>query len=745
MSGSLNSEGFLRRFFGEGNRLGPQDGKAPYGKKLRPWTDRVTADNDHLLLPRAVGTPPQVTWYAIAKSAAEARLFREELRAAVGLSYSDFSGVTAPLDPADPIEKAIGEFAGPHVFKLRLIDPDLAESCNKALLRLVRLREERPRRESRRARSRGRILRDFESALTTADRDGVDAALEELRTQGHLDAQNVLFLRIRAWERFENWDALNAQLEAGNILSLRRPRGTTQALIRALYREEFIQFEEDFRAPEAVAHLEQLLPTFASLLTSREAMPASEVAKLFMLKAAVTEDSFLKSAILQGVVLPPADAAYLSAIAELVRERKAEDSTDDLAAAFMSGNMDRAFQLLEKGKGGEQRVQLLVRCARSVGSLHAATVALEAYYALDTDAQSALRDGTHLADALQELEQQFTATETPEVSRHLPSGWKEWAEHLVEGRLTSNAAQEIARLGAEEWSRKDLAQRPGDVMSFAELLVQIPETDEEKRRLALPHIKAFFATEPTLPAFRPVLRTLLFLYAIDDERSLPMYRATLEVLASLLAMGVNDDELADVIDELGAMVDTKLSVDFLDWALDFLELLVTKSSASPEPTIRVASLVFQYLLRWKERLMEEHVVVFNQLCRELDCDLILDPPSDDAEPVETTLADAIRGRTVAMYSLNERAMTRVERVLRELCPDVKVQTFHDKAGGSPALREAARTADVFLIVTAAAKHAATGFIEGHRSADALTVRSHAQGSASMLRALQDRRSEISEL
>ena len=67
--------------------------------------------------------------------------------------------------------------------------------------------------------------------------------------------------------------------------------------------------------------------------------------------------------------------------------------------------------------------------------------------------------------------------------------------------------------------------------------------------------------------------------------------------------------------------------------------------------------------------------------------------------------------------------------------DVTVLSFHEKVGGSPALRAAARDADVFVIASAAAKHAATEYIEVQRRSGAVTLRPAGQGSASMLRCL----------
>ena len=114
-------------------------------------------------------------------------------------------------------------------------------------------------------------------------------------------------------------------------------------------------------------------------------------------------------------------------------------------------------------------------------------------------------------------------------------------------------------------------------------------------------------------------------------------------------------------------------------------------------------------------------------------------PDGDAEisEEEANPLGLLTGKTIALYSLRETVLHRIANVLNDTVKDVSVTTFHDKTGGSSALRSAARNADVFVIAIAAAKHAATNFIEGERGSHAVTLKPDGQGSASMLRSLHE--------
>jgi len=75
---------------------------------------------------------------------------------------------------------------------------------------------------------------------------------------------------------------------------------------------------------------------------------------------------------------------------------------------------------------------------------------------------------------------------------------------------------------------------------------------------------------------------------------------------------------------------------------------------------------------------------------------------------------------VAQYSLGKWIT-----LLGELCPGIRVDTFNDHVGGSAALRKGSTTADVFIIATGPAKHAATTFIEDRRPKDLSTLYANA--------------------
>src|SRR5262249_40183054 len=120
---------------------------------------------------------------------------------------------------------------------------------------------------------------------------------------------------------------------------------------------------------------------------------------------------------------------------------------------------------------------------------------------------------------------------------------------------------------------------------------------------------------------------------------------------------------------------------------------------------------------------------------ELELPLVIPQRELDEAPERVEWA-ALSGKKICFYSLNEAALRRVTAVLARLSPEANIQSFHDLAGGSNALKTAARTADIFVVATGAATHAATIFIDSNRPSESTTLRPKGKGSSSLLDTLQ---------
>jgi hypothetical protein len=263
-------------------------------------------------------------------------------------------------------------------------------------------------------------------------------------------------------------------------------------------------------------------------------------------------------------------------------------------------------------------------------------------------------------------------------------------------------------------------------------------------RDALPHLIGALAEAPAQTAggrsaLRPLFRALFLQMATDQESSHVQWTAMARIFGLLLEMGMGRTEYDEAVACLTGGVATLHARYLIEPALDLLELHLDTPGPSREGLRTFAESVHGLLAALHARVAPEVRKAFVRTARALSfTDLELALPAEEAGAERAVdLREVLSGMQVALYSLRQSALNRTREALLEICDTVKVQCFTDAVGGSSQLVSAARNADLFVIATAAAKHAATTYIEANRPAHKVTVLVHAQGSASLLKAVRD--------
>lgn len=168
-------------------------------------------------------------------------------------------------------------------------------------------------------------------------------------------------------------------------------------------------------------------------------------------------------------------------------------------------------------------------------------------------------------------------------------------------------------------------------------------------------------------------------------------------------------------------------------ALDFADRLVMEASPDPSARETLALALLLPLSVHQGRLDPADRAMARRLSAELGIDLDWpDQPTEAQQQDTTTALRDLNGLHLLLYSLDQRVLDRVGEALQQLAPGVKVALAHDSVG-SPQLRQKARQADVAVLATRCAKHAATGFITQHAKTAVIDY-ADGSGSASLLRA-----------
>lgn len=742
---------FETEFFGPGNRLRwdtIQAGSlsADVQQRLGPFLEDFKRNPEVVALPR-VRDDGRVQWYILCRSARAARFARDEVRSFLGPTYSDYEGRPTLLDPQDTVEAAVLASYGNNAFRIEVPRRELLDMARERLSLLISLRNERPTRYARRIRAAGRVLREFEYALLAGGGTAATDCIEELRSSGHLSAANLLFLDVRRLAAGSHWDAILALPELEALLAMVRPRRVTEALVRAVYAARLREFEEGSRAEEAVERFRvEIFDRFRDLYRTQGNISGYEIDASFLMAAVVSTPSRPEIAQPTLAAYPPESVhrPYLSALAELIPSAPAPIQArplDRARAAFAEADVDRAYGLAIELPPSFDRCALLLRCARDMGTLAAARVALESLDALPDHDRVRLDQHivlSRIRDGLSRLSTAAVAIpDQPNVAADIPSTWPMWLRRLT-AQGPWRGAVPAAEIAAREWSVTSFLQDPSAVQETADLLLgERPPWGQLSLRDALPYFLEFCVAAGADPRLKPVYESLFLTIAIDAQVSLPQVAALLRVTDLRLQLGVEPGDYVEILTQLMSAIQAVESPSVADTALEAIELLI--SLACPDTrerqqfVLRVSSL-FQ---RWYRRIDAAQFALLRSYAEELG--LASTMPSQDQNTSanqEVSEWTALDGKKIALYSLQESALRRVARVVGELCPGARVHAFHDHVGGSPALRAASTTADVFVLATAAAKHAATLFVEACRPKSLVTLYARGQGSASLLDALR---------
>ncbi|MFC4034623.1 protein DpdD [Streptomyces polygonati] len=190
---------------------------------------------------------------------------------------------------------------------------------------------------------------------------------------------------------------------------------------------------------------------------------------------------------------------------------------------------------------------------------------------------------------------------------------------------------------------------------------------------------------------------------------------------------------AEILEDVGAECSRWVGPERASAVLDFVDRLFLAACPDTAARSRLVSVLLHPLWVHRLRLGDADIAFARRLSQELGIGFDWATSTDTREEASFSTDAEIPQLTVLLYSLDEAVLVRCQEEVKKLAPAVKVTTAYDHVA-TPQLRNKARHADVVVLATRCAKHAATGFITEHAKAGAQLAYADGSGSASMLRA-----------
>jgi len=212
-----------------------------------------------------------------------------------------------------------------------------------------------------------------------------------------------------------------------------------------------------------------------------------------------------------------------------------------------------------------------------------------------------------------------------------------------------------------------------------------------------------------------------------------------ELVDVLLSLGVPHDRYSQLCGDANELWNAHASPANLDWIIDILDTLLFYPCPDDQRRLALFLSVANRAHGFIRLLDSSQVAFLQSLSSEFNqpewSNLFSADRFTDPDPEQNRFT-RLSGKIIAIYTLTERVGARVKRLLEILCPTIDVRINSDHVGTS-VLKSLARDADLFIVNTASAKHAATNFISANRKATDTTLFHNARGSHSMMRVLEE--------
>jgi len=647
-------------------------------------------------------------FYATAQDARGWHRLAPLLTAFAGLTTTDFRG--PPIDALnhqDPLENLIASSGCHAVARLR-VAPTTATLAERSLRRLYLAWRQAPRGRQALLESTGTLLSRFHAALATFDAATARALLTQLEQERRLDALNLNFLEIALRSALGDWSGLRALECLPYVLAARRPPAVSAAIAEAVW---YCVLAPALESGDIDA---------ATVLYRVEARPFIAVLGNVPRNAAPGVFALMAVAVLAGDL-------DIEALAERLGET-GFDILPPLLAQAVRERLRPVRQLPAANPLAAARAALL--WAAQDDSLEACHAAQQAVAGLNPADQQTL-----LAQSIYRTLWHAISIQTGDAT---PSDWVAWVERLSQPEFTQAFA--IAERAVAEWRVWDQLSDPLAVQRLADSVTAIPTgIPIDRFLLALPLLVGWLRDDEHFPVtlhadLYLTLLTVVTLHGTFGEDKIGVAAILYE---AALSCGLDVDRYRDVLDLASELVPRANGLRYIDWLLDWASLTLAYPAAEAGKRQQLLHQILEVLRPSAENMQPRQSILFAELARALGLPNIPQPVAPALNSTTGVAAGLSRlaGKIIAIYTLTESAGCQAAVLLQQLVPNISVELSHDKVGNER-LQMLARNADLFVVVTQSAKHAATLFIQRYRQSRPLLF-PKGRGVSSILAALEE--------
>lgn len=730
----------LHKFFSEPNTLSEDflrnaDDFSDWGNHVKQWTTSYKKNRDVLALP-LVRNEEHVEWFVGTSNHMVGRWVEKELAAFFGASLGICKYSLLNFDEKNNFHVIVKNFFSGPIYLIQVSGNESINLVREKLSLYGKVLFNKPKEIANFNKPFSQIRKEFDLAIMSGDEDTSRKALQELKNAGRLTVENNYYLEIRFLVGLKKWESFNLN-HLTRIRHFRVPLSVINDIAEYYFETSIKKFLD-------TADLD-------SCLTELKTRRFKEFKNFFSRRYVTLNISTSYVYLVAFLFKENLDKAFQIEILKLVRERypsnllntveeylnkshiKAIEKNEDpetidpfiLISNFIDDeDYDSALELCLKLPPSKKSVQKVFQCFKSDlpdqitlrDPLYVNRI-LEYFNRLDTKEKIDL--SSNVTGGYKQLEEILS---NPKVEIETPSSWMSWL-HAVEENLTPKRSKEVIESLSKAW---DVTEISGDRDNFDYFVEKLFSGNEEMLRCfneAFAYIYSSFTDGlDDYPQYMGNLFIELLNHLAITEELLSVEqrkKCIIDLQQKSLELGLSKEIYGELVDACVTFCAELSSPVHLDWMLDLIENFTEYPKSDPSAFTNLFGIILVDAKKFSKRLSLYQKSIVNDLCLVNKFNVIDfssgELANGDRAIVETNiLSEALTGKTLAIYTLNENSGRRVQQIIKKQVPSCDVKLNSDKFG-TEKLKALAQNSDYFVAVWRRSKHAATNYIEQFRA------------------------------
>ncbi len=740
----MNPDDFLKLFFSPPNLINYKEvkrGKTSAYSFLREniaWLEDEE-NPQFTILPFSYKKGKPSIWCGLAFSSEQKIEMKMYVNSFIGRTYADLNNLDVKED--SELGKTILDFTNGFAIKFTGDSKEIM----RAIQRMNNLRKNKPHIDIKKQYSTGNLLRSFYFATEAHDKNEASRLYDIIAKRKFLDATNLLFLDVYLKSKFEEWALIYQHQHYSDLLSVRRPKLVSQSLIQSVYFQKVLpEYHKHSNIDDILKFFkEEIFPHHTYLFQQNFLTDKPEVLILRMMQyltVNVRDHSLVKRITAKAEELKITDELWQKLLSfhlsqtGLINtdEFSSEEAHQLMIESFNIENFEGAKFYASRAVHSDVKASILLNCAIKLDDPECFNQYLATNKSLSRNQQEIF------SEQVEKLISLISSNIWIGDKEKLPENWIELIEKInQDDEFAQKRAPKFVEEYLLEWSSKDFLT----IDNFSDRLIKALEasrsdTAEKVLKRILPKLITFLWEEEAPSAeLRNVYYTIFTLLVITEDLHRGELLTINELVLNILTLGVTSDDYREILASVNDQYQYYESPNTIECIIDFLDIVLLFPVLDKNTLVTLLSKIKVTLESiTKISDVEEQIQLFNSFCDYLQFkDYQLDVSTSNKSTVNPW--EYYQNKSIAIYTLTDGAAQRVGAFFKSLALNVNIAINHDHVG-TEQLKDLARNADVFLMVTGSAKHAATSFIKQNRGEKELLY-PLGKGSSSILSKLKE--------